>query len=56
MLNLKKYSPLYIALLFHVSGLIGILCTPYKDFFVQSTPIVLLMMFVLLTYAEIASL
>lgn len=56
MLYLKKHSPIFIALLFHVSGLIGILCTPYKDLFVQSTPIVLLMMFVLLTYSQIASL
>lgn len=51
----KKHSLLYIALLFHVSGLIGILCTPYKDLFVQSTPIVLLTMFVLLTYSQIKS-
>lgn len=50
---LKKHSPLYIALLFHVSGLIGILCSPYKDLFVQSTPIVLLTMFILLTYSQI---
>jgi len=53
MLLLKKHIPLYIALLFHVSGLIGILCSPYKDLFVQSTPIVLLTMFLLLTYSQI---
>jgi putative membrane protein len=37
-----------VALLFHVSGAIGILCTPYKNWFVQNTPVNLLLMAVLL--------
>lgn len=49
---LKKHSPFFIALLFHVSGLIGILFSPYKDLFVQSTPLVLLTMFGLLTFSQ----
>ena len=48
----KKHIPLFVALLFHISGLIGILCTPYKVFFVDSTPVVLLTMFLLLSSTE----
>ena len=51
--QIKKYSPIYLALLFHVSGVLGILFTPYKDWFVYSTPIVLLTMFLLLSYTQI---
>ena len=50
---IKKYSPLYLALLFHVTGLLGILCTPYKNWFVNSTPLVLLTMFILLSNTHI---
>jgi bisanhydrobacterioruberin hydratase len=53
MLYLKKYNPLYFALLFHITGVLGILFTPYKDWFVYSTPLVLLTMFVLLTKTQI---
>ncbi len=35
---------LFIALLFHVSGLIGILFTTHKDWFIQNTPVNLLLM------------
>jgi putative membrane protein len=45
---IKKYNPFYLALLFHITGVLGILFTPYKDLFVYSTPIVLLTMFILL--------
>ena len=45
---IKKYNPLYLALLFHITGVIGILFTPFKDWFIDSTPIVLLAMFILL--------
>jgi putative membrane protein len=48
----KKHIPLFVALLFHISGLIGILCSPYKAFFVNSTPVVLLTMFLLLASTE----
>ena len=44
----KKYVlkniALFIALLFHVCGLIGILFTPYKDWFIKNTYINLLLM------------
>lgn len=39
---------LAIALLFHVCGIIGILFSPYKDWFIQNTPVNLLIMSVLL--------
>ena len=52
---LKKYSPLYLALLFHITGVLGILFTPYKDWFVYSTPIVLATMFILLANTQIKS-
>src|SRR3954470_688202 len=35
---------LFTVLLFHVSGAIGILSTPYKDWFIQNTPLNLLIM------------
>lgn len=52
---LKKHSPLYLALLFHITGVLGILFTPYKDWFVYSTPIVLATMFILLANTQIKS-
>ena len=45
---MKKINPLFLALLFHGTGVLGILFTPYKDWFVSSTPLVLLFMFLLL--------
>jgi putative membrane protein len=45
---LKKNIAIFLALLFHVSGLIGILYTPYRNWFIQNTPLNLLLMFVLL--------
>ena len=39
-------------MLFHVSGAIGILCTPYKQWFVQNTPVNLLLMAALLFYTQ----
>jgi len=53
--SFHKYSPLFISLLFHVTGLLGILFTPYKDWFVNNTPVVLLTMFLLLTNSQIKS-
>lgn len=41
-----------IALLFHVSGLIGILFTPYRDWFIQNTPLNLCLMTVLLVWTH----
>lgn len=43
---------IFIALLFHVSGLIGILFTPYKNWFIQHTPINLLLMAGLLIWNQ----
>jgi len=37
-------ASVFIALLFHISGLIGILFTPYKDWFIQNTWFTLLLM------------
>jgi putative membrane protein len=51
--SFKKHSPIFFALLFHITGLIGIVFTPYKDWFVSSVPIVLLIMFLLLTISQI---
>lgn len=50
---IKKSNPLYLALLFHTTGVLGILFTPFKDLFVYSTPIVLLTMFILLANTQI---
>ena len=52
MFYLKKPPPLFIALLFHVTGVLGILFTPYKDWFVYNTPMVMLTMFFLLTKSQ----
>lgn len=42
--NLLKNIALSVALLFHICGLIGILFTPYKDWFIKNTPVNLLLM------------
>ncbi|MEP7317291.1 MAG: carotenoid biosynthesis protein [Panacibacter sp.] len=43
---------LFITLLFHVSGAIGILFTPYKDWFIRYTPLNLLLMAALLVFTQ----
>jgi len=43
---------LFIALLFHTAGIIGILFTPYKNWFIQNTPINLLLMAALLILTQ----
>ena len=43
---------LFLALLFHVSGAIGMILTPYKDWFISYTPFTLLVMFVLLLLTQ----
>jgi putative membrane protein len=50
---INKYNPLYLALLFHITGVLGILFTPFKELFVYSTPLVLLTMFILLVNTQI---
>lgn len=48
----KNNIAIFIAILFHVSGLIGILFTPYQHWFVQNTPLNLVVMFLLLIYTQ----
>lgn len=43
---------LFIALLFHTAGAIGILFTPYKNWFIQNTPLNLLVMTALLVITQ----
>ncbi len=54
--RIMKYSKqtiaTFLALLFHVCGLIGILCTPYHDWFVQHTALNLGLMGVLLIWTQ----
>jgi putative membrane protein len=48
----KNNIALFIAILFHACGLVGILCTPYKDWFIQNTSITLLLMALLLVWTQ----
>lgn len=48
----KLHIAAFIAILFQLSGLIGILYTPYKDWFVQHTAFNLLLMCVLLVWVH----
>ena len=51
--QLKKNNiALFLALLFHVSGAIGILFTPYKQWFISNTPVNLLLMAALLMFTQ----
>ena len=52
MLYAKPRIPLFLAILFHITGVIGILFTPYKDWFIHNTPITLLLMGVLLAASQ----
>ena len=45
-------AALFIVLLFHVSGAIGIIFSPYKDWFIQKTPLNLLLMSALLIITQ----
>ncbi len=52
-MNLPKQNiSTCIAILFHVSGLIGILFTPYKDWFIQNTALNLCLMAILLFWNQ----
>lgn len=48
----KQTIATFLAILFHVSGAIGILCTPYKDWFIRNTPLNLCLMSVLLVWTQ----
>lgn len=48
----KNKIALFFAILFHLCGVIGILFTPYKEWFISNTPITLLLMVVLLIFTQ----
>ena len=48
----KNNIALFLALLFHSCGLIGILFTQYKNWFIQNTPVTLLLMAALLIITQ----
>lgn len=50
--SLLQNIALFIVLLFHVSGAVGILFSPYKNWFVQNTPLNLLLMSGLLVITQ----
>ncbi len=50
--NLVNNLALFIALLFHIAGAIGILFTPYKNWFIQNTPVNLLIMAALIIITQ----
>lgn len=49
---LNKHTTLYIAIIFHFVGLIGIFFTPYREWFIASTPSILILMFLLLINSQ----
>lgn len=44
MFSSRPLIPVFIALLFHFCGVVGILFTPYKDWFIANTPLTLVLM------------
>ena len=48
----KQNIATFLAILFHISGLIGILFTPYKAWFIQNTPLNLCLMAALLVWNQ----
>lgn len=48
----KQNIATFLAILFHLSGLIGILFTPYKNWFIQNTSLNLCLMAVLLVWTQ----
>jgi len=48
----KNNTALFLAILFHLSGLIGILLTQYKSWFIEKTTLNLLLMFALLLFVQ----
>lgn len=50
--QLKTNIAIAIAILFHVCGAVGILFSPYKDWFINNTSLNLLLMFVLLIFTQ----
>lgn len=52
MLYKKPAIPLFIAILFHFMGVLGILLTPYRDWFIANTPLNLILMGILLAASQ----
>ncbi|MEO0066812.1 MAG: hypothetical protein RI983_2138 [Bacteroidota bacterium] len=52
MLYKKPGIPLFIAILFHFMGVLGILFTPYRDWFIANTPLTLILMGILLAASQ----
>lgn len=52
MLYKKPAIPLFIAILFHFMGVLGILLTPYRDWFIANTPLTLILMGILLAASQ----
>ncbi|MBG9375648.1 carotenoid biosynthesis protein [Panacibacter sp. DH6] len=50
--NNKQRIALFLALLFHISGAIGMLFTPYRQWFIDNTPLNLVLMAALLVYTQ----
>jgi putative membrane protein len=50
----RQNTALFIALLFHTCGVIGILAGPYKQWFINNTPLTLAIMAVLLVITQTA--
>ena len=50
--NQKQNIALFLALLFHVCGAIGILFTPYRQWFINNTPLNLLLMAGLIIFTQ----
>jgi putative membrane protein len=48
----KNNIALSVAILFHVCGAVGIICTPYKKWFIHNTPFILFVMTVLLVLTQ----
>src|SRR5215471_1769241 len=48
----KNNIALFLAIIFHVCGAIGIIYTPYKNWFIHNTPVNLLLMAALLVVTQ----
>lgn len=48
----KKHISIFLALLFHITGVIGILYTPYADWFIRNTPFTLCLVALLLVWNQ----
>jgi putative membrane protein len=48
----KTNTATFLAILFHLSGLIGILFSPYRDWFIQNTPFNLCLMTILIVWTQ----